>query len=232
LDEDGFRAHMKKKRKTPSTIDACVESASGFGEFLSNRKKGLSEASTEDLEDYVADVLDKESAPKQLWALQYYLAYIKSGDLLKRSKQIRAEHIAKKRQPFKLRKFTGVDPDSMAKLEEIGIENVDHMLRACRTQAQREEVAKKTGVSAEQVLELAKLSNLAQIWAVKSIRARLYYDAGIDSIEKMSKLSPEELRRITTEFIQQTGFEGIPPTPKEAEHTVRDARKLKDAILL
>jgi hypothetical protein len=223
---------MKKKRKTPSTIDACVESARGFNEFLDSRKKGLDEASTEDLEDYVAEALDTNAVPKQMWGLQYYLAYKKSADLLKRSKQIRAEHTAEKRQPFKLRKFMGVDSDSMAKLEALGIEDVDQMLKKCRTRAQREKVAKESGVSVQEILELAKLSNLAQIGAVKSVRARLYYESGIDAIAKMSRLSGEDLRRITADFVERSGFQGIPPTPKEAEYTVRYARKLKDALEL
>jgi len=39
---------------------------------------------------------------------------------------------------------------------------------------------------------------------VKGIRARLYYDAGIDSVEKMADWEPEALRRMVAEFVART----------------------------
>jgi hypothetical protein len=61
---------------------------------------------------------------------------------------------------------------------------------------------------------------------VKSIRARLYYDAGVDTLDKMAKWNPDKLRTMLIDFVQRTGFDGIAPLPKEAEFTVNEARKL------
>ncbi len=230
IDEEGFRAHMKKKQKTPSTIEASIEGARGFSEFLRSRGKTIEEAKDEDLDDYVGNVLEKDKVAKQMWALRYYFGFIGNAGLLKAAGGIREQHTSKRRQPFKLRDFMNVSPDSLQRLEAVGVSNVDQMISKCRTHNQREELSKRTGVSVGELLELAKLSNLSRLGAVKSVRARLYYDAGIDTIQKMSELSGEELRRITAEHIERTGFDGIPPTPKEAEGTVRAAKKLDDAI--
>lgn len=70
------------------------------------------------------------------------------------------------------------------------------------------------------------MSDLARIFGLKGVRARLYHDAGVDTVDKMSRTYPDELIRITTEFVKRTGFEEIPPTPKEAQFTVRAAKDL------
>jgi hypothetical protein len=136
----------------------------------------------------------------------------------------------KKRNPFKLRDFRGVDPGFVSKLEAQHIKNAEQMLVAGRTRRQREEISRETGIPGNVLLELVKLSDLARLPGVKGIRARLYYDAGIDSVEKMANWEPEPLRMIVTEYVKQTGFKGIPPLPKEVSSTVANARKLPKVV--
>jgi hypothetical protein len=80
------------------------------------------------------------------------------------------------------------------------------------------------------VLELVKLSDLARIPGLKNIRARLYYDAGVDCIEKLAAWNAEELRAMLVDFVEETGFEGIAPWPKEAKSAVETARKLPQLV--
>ena len=58
------------------------------------------------------------------------------------------------------------------------------------------------------------------------MRARLYHEAGFDTLDKIAALEPEELRKKLAEFIEERGFAGIAPTPKEAAHSVTLARAL------
>jgi hypothetical protein len=132
----------------------------------------------------------------------------------------------KKRNPFKLKDFRGVQAEHVARLAAAGIKNSDQMLKAGANRAQRAELAQKTGVPEATILELVKLSDLARLPGVKGIRARLYYDAGVDSVEKLAGWEPEALRLMVTEYVERTGFEGIPPLPKEVSSTVANAQKL------
>ncbi len=61
---------------------------------------------------------------------------------------------------------------------------------------------------------------------MKTIRAKLYHDGGVDTVEKMAELKSEELRNLMIDFVECTGFDGIAPLPKEAKYTVESARKL------
>ena len=75
-----------------------------------------------------------------------------------------------------------------------------------------------------------KLSDLARIPGIKSIRARLYYDAGVDSVQKIAKWNPNEFRRMLIEFDERTGFDGMAPLPKEAKFSVEKAKKLPKIV--
>lgn len=132
----------------------------------------------------------------------------------------------KKRNPFKLNEFRGVDPSAAAALAARGIKNADQMLAAGRTRELRERLARETGVPVDTLLELVKLSDLARLPGVKGIRARLYYDAGVDTVEKLAGWEPEALRVMLAQYVEQSGFEGIPPLPKEVSSTVANARRL------
>jgi hypothetical protein len=80
------------------------------------------------------------------------------------------------------------------------------------------------------ILELVRLSDLARIPGVKAIRARLYHDAGIDSVEKMAHMEAHELRETAVKFVDESGFDGIPTLPAEARFTVDYARKLPNVV--
>ena len=107
-----------------------------------------------------------------------------------------------------------------------GNKDVNQMLAAGGKKKDREYLGKSTGIPESDIMEFVKLSDLARNPGVKGVRARLYYDAGIDSVEKFGEHEPEELRAIVVDFVARTGFDGIPSLPAVAICTVEIARKL------
>ncbi len=136
----------------------------------------------------------------------------------------------KKRNPFRLRGFRGVNPEHVARLEALGIRTTEQLLARGATQPERTSLARLADIPEDTVLELVKLSDLARLPGVKGIRARLYYEAGIDSIEKMAEWEPEALRLMVAQYVERTGFEGVPPLPKEVSSTVANARQLPKVV--
>jgi predicted RecB family nuclease len=134
------------------------------------------------------------------------------------------------RNPFKLREFRGVNPAHIEHLEARGIKTAEQLLAAGGTRAQRAALSRDTGIPTAALTELVKLSDLARLPGVKGIRARLYYAAGIDTVEKLAGWDPEALRRKVTAYVERTGFDGIPPLPKEVSSTVANARRLPKAL--
>jgi predicted RecB family nuclease len=127
---------------------------------------------------------------------------------------------------MKLKEFRGINPEHVKKLESAGVRNIKDMIAVGPTPAARKELAEKTGVPLSAILELVKLSDLARIQGVKGIRARLYYDAGVDMIDKLAKWDSEKLRMMLVKFVEKSKFDGIAPLPKEARNTVEMAKRM------
>ncbi|HEY44063.1 MAG TPA: DUF4332 domain-containing protein [Anaerolineae bacterium] len=227
MDEKGFIEFMKKNRRSDNTIKSCLEFIRDFERYLAKNKeeRTLEEASPEDLEDFTFWGQEKlKSINKHLWGIRFYYEYISNPVMRGVAGELRKKKIRK--QPLALKKLVGVKPEHVEKLLAIGIKDVHEMIQAGRTKRERETLSKKSGVPLDGIMELVRLSDLARIPGVKSIRARLYYEAGVDSIEKLSAWDPEELRAMLVDFVEETSFDGIAPWLKEAEFTVEFARKL------
>jgi hypothetical protein len=230
MDEEGFRAFMKKKRKTPNTIESCVKTTKEFEIYLEGVGKSLEEATPVDLESFASEGLEKKRVPRSMWSLSYYFLFVKNDALLKIAQQLRGERIKVRRKSFKLKDFRGVRPEHAAALESVDVKDVEKMLEVGRTPPMRKELAEKTGLDIKVIEEFVKLSDLARFPGVKGIRARLYHDAGFDRVAKFRTTTPEELLRITREFVVETEFDGIAPLPKEASSTIEIAKKLPDVV--
>jgi len=232
MDEAGFGSFLKRGGRSPQAVARCVRCVQQFEEFLRTHRDGreLDEANPSDMEQFVAWIErePKTSAKTHLWALRYHFEYTANDEMRALASAMRGERV--KRAPFSLANFRGVDPGHMEKLASLGIGNVDQMRNAGRTPADREALAEKTGIPPAAILEYVKLSDLARIQGLKGIRARLYHDAGVDTLEKLAAWDPEELRAMLIDFVERTEFEGIAPLPKEASSAVATAKRLPRAV--
>ena len=136
----------------------------------------------------------------------------------------------KKSNPFKLRDFLCVNPEHISRLEALGVKTTDQMLAAGQTSTGRTELATRAVISPDGILELVKLSDLSRLPGVKGIRARLYFNAGVETVEMLASYEPDELLRLTSEFVQRSGFPGIAPLPKEVSSTIENARKMPKLV--
>jgi hypothetical protein len=76
------------------------------------------------------------------------------------------------------------------------------------------------------ILELVKLADLSRIVGLKRKRARLYYNAGLDTMDKIAQWDPEEMHQMFVKFVERTGFDGSPPPPPETAFAVKMAKYL------
>ena len=232
MDEEDLRKFLKRGGRSPSAIKRVLNHIEAFEKFLqkSQGKNGIAGAEPGDLKEYIERV-ERETgklANTMLWALGHYFAYAENTEMRALAGELRESRI--KRTPFPLRKFIGVNPGHIEALAAVGVMNVQDMLEAGLTHEKRRRLTEESGIPPEAVLELVKLSDLSRIPGIKTIRARLYHDAGVDTIEKMAGWDPEELRVTLVEWVERKGFEGIAPLLKEAEFSVEKARKLPRVV--
>lgn len=232
MDMENFRAFLKKGGRSKSAIDRCVRYVQEFEDYLTDKQDGksLQDTTFQDLEGFI-DWIErgpKASVKGQLWGLIYYFEFISNEELHQLASIFREQRI--KRAPFPLREFRGVDPKHIEKLAAVNVKNVKQMLKRGSTPQGRQELADLSGLPLDAILELVKLSDLARIPGIKGIRARLYVDAGVDSVEKLAQWEPVAFREMIVEFVDRTGFDGIPTLPAEAQYAIDKAKKLPKVV--
>jgi hypothetical protein len=228
LNVEAFQKFLKHSGRSPSMVKRVVAHVDEYKRYLQEKRnlENPNKASAEDLKAFVSYVEEKRkgSSKNYLHSIRYYYDYASNEEMRNLAGNLRRQRIVQ--TAFLLRDFRGINKVYVDKLAAIGIRNVKDMLLAGQTRQAREGLSARTGIPAEAILELVKLSDLARIMGVKSIRARLYYDAGVDTLEKMARWEPDKLRVMLIDFVEKTCFQGIAPLPKEAEFAVAEAKKL------
>jgi hypothetical protein len=232
MKEDEFHSFLKRGGRSQNAIKRIVGYVREFEAFLSEQciGKSLEDADLEDLDHFV-NWLEREpkaSAKGHLWGLVYYFDHTSNKEMRDLAGDLRGQRI--QRTPFLLKDFRGVNPEHIEKLAASKIKNISQMLKRGATPQDREELAKHTGIPVDAILEFVKLSDLARIPGIKGIRARLYVDAGVDTVEKLAACDPKAFRKMIVEFVERTGFDGIPTLPAEARFSVEKAKNLPKVV--
>jgi predicted flap endonuclease-1-like 5' DNA nuclease len=232
MDEAGFESFLRRGGRSPKATARCIRYVREFEEYLQLHRDGtcLEDANADELEQFVGWIErePKASANTHLWGLRYYFEYISNEEMRALASAMRGQRVT--RAPFSLSKFRGVNQEYADRLASQGITNVEQMREAGRTPLDRQTLAERAGVPPGAILEFVKLADLARIPGLKEIRARLYYDAGVDTVEKLAAWDPLELRHMLLDFVERTGFDGIAPLPKEAASAVSTAKSLPKVV--
>ena len=95
--------------------------------------------------------------------------------------------------PVSLKDIPGIAPEYIERLAAVGIKHTKHLFERAKLKRERAELSRLVDVPGDVLLELVKMSDLARAGWVGPIFARLIYEAGADTLEELSKRSPEEL---------------------------------------
>lgn len=96
-------------------------------------------------------------------------------------------------KPIKLESIPSLENQDIEKLRKTGITDTRHLFNTTITREQRTDLAKKTGISSDHILELAKLADVCRIKWVGANFARVLVDSGYDTAEKIAGADYREL---------------------------------------
>lgn len=232
INEEEFRKCLKRRGKKPAVIDRNVHVLKNFISYLrEERGKNLDDVGTDDIDTFVMEIESKkQSAKGNLYVLMNYFHSIGDRELLHHTKTLRERRTKRTRKIFPLKEFLNVNQEHVKKLAAIGIKNVDQMLERGKAKKQREQLSRKLGIPEDAILELVKLSDITRIGYVKRKLARLYYDAGLDSPAKIAEFEPKQLHAFFVKFIEESGWDGMVPNPKDLINNIKSARKLSRIV--
>jgi len=232
MNVEAFEIFLKRMGKKKNAVERNIKGVKNFNDYLRTEKnKELEEVTKEDLKAFVEKIeRAKKSSKGSLYVLMNYFKFTQNNELLKCAGSLREERTRKARRIFPIREFLDIDQANVKKLEKNGIKNVEEMLEAGKTKKQREQLAKQINIQEEAIFELVKLSDLTRLGYVKAKLTRLYFNSGLDSPQKIAKFEPNELHSFFVRFVEESGWDGMIPNPKDLMNNIKNAKKLKKVV--
>jgi hypothetical protein len=225
MKEQGFIEFMKNTNRSESTIKRYVAFMKLFEDFLIDREKSLDDATPDDLKSFITYVEPKYRKFSYISSIVVYYEFTENEQMRWALDVLDYQ----RPEPYKLARHIGVNSEYLNSLASLGIITSRELIEAGKTKRDRERLSEKTGIPYEDLWELVKLSDLSRKWG--PIRARLYYDAGYGTFEKVAEMDPIEFRERIREYISKTEVDFIPPTPREAHSAVEGAKRRPKIIM-
>ncbi len=131
---------------------------------------------------------------------------------------------------YKIEDVEGIGPTYGEKLREAGINDTDALLSACKTPAQRKDLAEKTGISDTHVLKWANMVDLYRISGVGSEFAELLEASGVDTVPELAQRNAENLAEKMVEVNDAKNLCRRTPSGADVEKWVAEAKTLPRAL--
>ena len=131
---------------------------------------------------------------------------------------------------YPLIKLEGMTAVSASKLKRLGIRTTDALLEAARTVKGRKALAAKTGISEQQLLEWANVSDYMRIPGMGKAKVGLVRAAGATTVRELAHRNPARLAQNMKEVNTKRRLVRIMPSEKSVEQLIAQARKLQPKI--
>ena len=223
MDEEDFIEFLNTEKKSERSIARYIRGLNFFSNYLAERNISLDTFSKSDLHSFKEANSSHKTLPQVFWAIRSFAKYISNQELFNATREIIGQLYLKDYSITELAE----NKEIARSFKEINIRTAEQLLYSGLTEADRKEIAEQTNLSNEVITKLVKLANLARIPGVKKVRAKLFYEAGLDTLTKMASFdSAESLHSFLINFIELSNFEGSPPLSSEASSSYTLAQYL------
>src|SRR5512138_1263534 len=115
---------------------------------------------------------------------------------------------------YPLSEIEGLTAYSASKLKSVGIRTTDALLEAARTVKGRKALAAKTGISEQQLLEWANVSDYMRIPGMGKAKVNLVRAAGVTTVRELAYRNPARLAQNMREVNEKRKLVRILPSEK------------------
>ena len=109
-------------------------------------------------------------------------------------------------KPINFKKFPGLKTEILGKLETVGVKNTRQLFNKVKTKEERKKFSQQTGISVEELIEFVKLTDLSRIKWIGPIFARIFFDPGTDTADKVSKSTAKDLFKKLKEINKKQSY--------------------------
>jgi predicted RecB family nuclease len=131
---------------------------------------------------------------------------------------------------YPISKIEGMTAFSASKLKSLGIRTTDALLEAARTVKGRKLLAAKTGISEQQFLEWANVSDYMRIPGMGRAKVELVRAAGVTTVRELALRNPARLAQNIRDVNIKRKLVRVLPSEKSVEQLIAQARKLQPKI--
>src|SRR5437879_3062687 len=131
---------------------------------------------------------------------------------------------------YPISEIDGLTAFSASKLKSLGIRTTDKLLEAARTVKGRKALAARTGISEQQLLEWANVSDYMRIPGMGKAKVGLVRAAGVATVRELALRNPARLAESMKEVNTKRRLVRVLPSEKSVEQLIAQARKLQPKI--
>ena len=131
---------------------------------------------------------------------------------------------------YPISELEGMSAFSASKLKALGIRTTDALLEAASTVKGRKALSAKTGISEQQLLEWANVSDYMRSPGMGKAKIGLVRAAGVTTVRELAYRNPGRLAQNMREVNERKKLVRILPSEKSVGDLIAKARKLPPKI--
>lgn len=131
---------------------------------------------------------------------------------------------------YPLTQIEGMTAFAASKLKKLGIRTTEALLEAARTVKGRRDLSAKSGISEQQLLEWANVSDYMRIPGMGKAKVGLVRATGVATVRELALRNPARLAESMKEVNTRRKLVRVLPSEKSVEQLIAQARKLQPKI--
>ena len=131
---------------------------------------------------------------------------------------------------YPLSQIEGMTTFAASKLKKLGVRTTEALLHAAGTMKGRKELAAKTGISEQQLLEWANIADYMRIPGMGKAKAGLLRAAGVTTVRELAFRNPARLAQHMKDVNIKRKLVRVLPSETSVEQMIVEARKLDRKI--
>ena len=131
---------------------------------------------------------------------------------------------------YPISQIEGMTAFAASKLKKLGIRTTEALLKAAGNLKGRKELAAKTGISEQQLLEWANIADYMRIPGMGKAKAGLLRAAGVTTVRELAFRNPARLAQNMKDVNIKRKLVRVLPSENSVEQLIAEARKLDRKI--
>jgi predicted RecB family nuclease len=131
---------------------------------------------------------------------------------------------------YPISEIEGMSAFAASKLKSLGIRTTDALLEAARNVKGRKALSSRTGISEQQLLQWANVSDYMRIPGMGKAKVNLMRAAGVTTVRELAHRNPARLAQNMKEVNTRRKLVRVLPSEKSVEQLIAQARKLQPKI--